>query len=80
MSSECSRNWQDQYDLMGGTVRQSFCKFLKALEHIKKAYPTKKGWKGPKASATGGGSSKKGMVTFSDQIPKKFCMVVEHVH
>jgi hypothetical protein len=41
------------------------------LECIKKAFPTKKEHEGPKASMTGGGSSKKRMVAFSDQIPKK---------
>ena len=49
----------------------SIRKLLKALEHIKKALLTKKGCKKPKAGATGGGSSKKKMVSFDDQIPKK---------
>ena len=60
------RHWQDQYELTGGTVPQSVCKLLEALECIKKAYPTKKEREGPKANATGGGSSKKRMVSFSD--------------
>ncbi len=60
------RNWQDQYKLMCGTVLQSVCKLLKALERIEEAYPTKEECKGPTASATGGGSSKKRMVSFSD--------------
>ncbi len=46
-------------------------KLLEALEHIKKAFPTKKECKGPKSGATGGGSSKKKMVSFNDRIPKK---------
>jgi hypothetical protein len=53
------KHWQDQYKLMGSTVPQSMCKLLKALERIKKAFPTEKECKGPKASVTGGGSSKK---------------------
>ena len=65
------RLWQDQYKLLGGMVPQSVCKLLKVLEHIKKAFPTKKECKGSKASATGGGSSKKRMVSFNDQTPKK---------
>ena len=55
----------------GGTVPQSVCKLLKALERIKMAYPTGKECDRPKASMTEGGSSKKRMVTFSGQIPKK---------
>ncbi len=54
-----SRHWQDQYELMGGTVLQSGLKLLEALEHIKKAFPTKKDREKPKAGAPGGGSSKK---------------------
>ena len=50
---------------------QSVCKLLEVLERIEKAYPTKKEQEGPKASATGGGSSKKRMVSCSDRIPKK---------
>ena len=65
------RHWQDQYELPGGTVPQSVCKLLEALERIEKAYPTKKEREGPKANATGGGSSKKRVVSFSDRIPKK---------
>ena len=60
------RNWQDQYKLTGGTVPQSVQKLLKVFERIKKAFPTKMECKGPQASATGGGSSKKWMVSFSD--------------
>ena len=63
--------WQDKYKLMGGTVPQSVCKLLEALERIEKAFPTKKEREGPKACITGGGSSKKRMVSFNDQIPKK---------
>ena len=44
--------WQDQYELTGGTVPQSVCKLLKALERIKEAFPTEKECEGPKASAT----------------------------
>jgi hypothetical protein len=65
------RNWQDQYKLTGGTVPQSVCKLLIALAHIKEAYLTEKDHKKPKAEATGGGSSKKKMVSFDDRIPKK---------
>ena len=36
------RNWQDQYKLTVGSVPQSVCKLLEALECIKKAYPTEK--------------------------------------
>ncbi len=53
------RQWQDQYKLTSGTVLQSVGKLLEALEHIEKAFPTRKECKGPKASTTGGGSSKK---------------------
>ena len=65
------RNWQDQYELTGGTVPQSIRKLLEALERIEKAFPTKKDCEKPKAGATGGGSSKIKMVSFDDQIPKK---------
>ena len=65
------RHWQDQYELTGGTVPQSVRKLLEALERIEKAYPTEKEREGPKANATGGGSSKKRVVSFSDRIPKK---------
>jgi hypothetical protein len=65
------RNWQDQYELTGGTVPQSVRKLLEALERIEKAFPTDKDREGPKASVTGGGSTKKRMVSFSDRIPKK---------
>ena len=65
------RNWQDQYKLTGGTVPQSVRKLLKALEHIEKAFLTEKDCEKPKAGATGGGSSKKKMVSFDDRIPKK---------
>ncbi len=59
------RHWQDQYKLMG-TVLQSVHKLLEALECIKKAYPTEKEHEGPKASPTGGGCSKKWIVSFSN--------------
>ena len=72
------RNWQDQYELTGGTVLQSICRLLEALEHIKKAYPTKKEQEGPKSSAAGGGASKKRMVSFSDRIPKKSRKEAKH--
>ena len=68
------RHWQDQYELMGGTVLNSFCIYnlLEVLdEHIKKSFLTKKECKGPKVGATGDGSSKKKMVSFNNQIPKK---------
>ena len=42
-------HWQDQYELMGGTVPQSVRKLPVALEHIKKTFLTKKECKGPKA-------------------------------
>jgi hypothetical protein len=73
-----SKHWQDQYKLKGGTVPQSIHKLLKALECIEKAFPTKKEYKVSKASMTGGGSSKKRMVSFSDQIPKKSCKDAKH--
>jgi hypothetical protein len=63
---------------MGGTVPQSVCKLLEVLEHIKKAFLTEKECEGHKASATGVGSSKKQMVSFSDQIPKKSCKEAKH--
>ena len=62
----------------GGAVPQSVLKLLEVLEHIKKAIPTKKKCEGPKASPTGGGSAKKRMVTFSEQIPKKSCKEAKH--
>jgi hypothetical protein len=61
------RHWQDQYKLMGATVPQSVRKLLEVLEHIEKAFPTKKEHKGSKASVTGGCSSKKRIVAFRDQ-------------
>ena len=67
------RNWQDQY-----TVLQSVQKLLKVLECTQKAYPTKKEHEGPKAGAAGGDSSKKRMVSFSDQIPKKSFKEAKH--
>ena len=48
------------------------------LERIEKAFPTEKEHEGPKASVTGGGSSKKRMVAFSDRIPKKPRMDSKH--
>jgi hypothetical protein len=72
------RHWQDKYELTGGMVPQSICKLLKALEHIKKAFPNKKERDGPKACVTGGGSSKKRMVSFTDQIPKKSRKEAKH--
>ena len=72
------KHWQDQYDLTGGTVPQSVRKLLEVLEHIEKAFPTKKECEGPKASATGGGSSEKRMVSFNDRIPKKSCKETKH--
>ena len=65
------KHWQDQYKPMGGTVPHSVCKLLNVLEHIEKAFPTQKECEEPKASMSGGGSSKKGMVSFSDPILKK---------
>ena len=65
------RQWQDQYELTGNTVLQSVQKLLKALERIEKAFPTKMDRDRPKTGTTGGSSSKKRMVTFSDRIPKK---------
>ena len=65
------KHQQDQYELTGATVPQSVRKLLKALEHIKKAFLTDKEREGPKAHVTGGGSSKKRIISFSDQIPKK---------
>ena len=57
---------------------QSVCKLLEVRERIKKAYPTKKEWEGPKSSAAEGGTSKKRMVSFSNQIPKKSCKKAKH--
>ena len=53
-------------------------KLLKMLENIEKAFPTKKDHKNPKAGTTGGGSSKKRMVSFNDRIPKKSRKDAEH--
>jgi hypothetical protein len=72
------KQWQDQYELMGGTVPQSVYKLLKALECIEMAFPPEKKCEGPKASVTGGGSSKKRMVSVSDQIPKKSRKEAKH--
>ena len=72
------RNWQDQYKLTGATVPQSICKFLEALECIKKAFPNEKEHDGTRRSAKGGGSSKKKMVTFSECILKKCCIDAKH--
>ena len=69
---------QDQYKLMGGTVPQSMRKLLKVLERIKKAFPTKKDCKGPKAGVTGGGSSKRRMNLLSNKIPKKSHKEAKH--
>jgi hypothetical protein len=60
------KHWQDQYELTGGTVPQSVRKLLEVLECIEKTIQTEKERKGSKASTTGGGSSKKWMVSFSD--------------
>ncbi len=65
------RQWQDQYELTGNSVPQSVRKLLEALERIEKAFPTEKDCEKPKTGTTGGSSSKKRMVTFSDRIPKK---------
>jgi hypothetical protein len=72
------RNWQDQYKLTGASVPQSVHKLLEVLEHVEKAFPTKKECTGPKASAKGGSSSKKKMVAFRDRIPKKRRMDTKH--
>ena len=72
------KHWQDQYKLTGGTVLHSVRKLLEGLEHIEKAFPTKKEYKVSKASMTGGGSSTKRMVSFSDRIPKKSCKDAKH--
>ena len=72
------RHWQDQYELTGATVPQSVCKLLEALEHIKKAFPSEKECKRTQKSVNGGGSPKKEMVAFSDQVPKKLRMDVKH--
>ena len=72
------KHWQDQYKCTGSTLRQSVCKLLKVLEHIEMAFPTEMKCKGPKASMTGGGSSKKRMVSFSDRIPKKSRKEAKH--
>ncbi len=63
---------------MDGSILQSICKLLKLREYIKKAYPTKKEREGPKSNATGGGTSKKRMVSFSDQSPKKSRKEAKH--
>ena len=60
------RHRQDQHELTGATVPQSVPKLLKVLECIEKAFLTEKEHEGPKASVTGGRSSKKRMVAFSD--------------
>ena len=65
------RQREDQYEFTGATVPHSDRKLLEALEHIKKAFPTKKELEGPKESMTRCGSSKKRMVVFRDRIPKK---------
>ena len=62
----------------GATVPHSVCKLLETLKRIEKAFPTKKEHKGPKATATRGGSSKKRMVAFSDQILKKSHKEAKH--
>jgi hypothetical protein len=72
------RNWQDQYELTGATVPQSVRKLLDALERIEKAFPTDKEYEGTQTNAKGGGSSKKKMVSFSDQIPKKCRVDAKH--
>ncbi len=72
------RQWQDQYKLMGSTVCQSVWKLLEVLERIEKTFTTKKDRKGPKSYSTGGSSSKKKMVSFDDQIPKKSCKDAKH--
>ncbi len=63
---------------MDNIVHKGVRKLLKALECIKKAFPTKKECEGPKAGATEGGSSEKGMVSFSNQIPKKSHKEAKH--
>jgi hypothetical protein len=65
------RNWQDQYELSGALVPQSVRELLEVLEHTKKAYPTEKVGECSENAAKSNDSSKKKMVTFSDQIPKR---------
>ena len=72
------KHLQDQYKLTGGTVPQSMRKQFEARERIEKAFPTEEECKGPKASMIGDGSSKKRMVSFSDQIPKKSRKEAKH--
>jgi hypothetical protein len=60
------KQWQDQYKLTGNTVPQNVQKLLEALECIKMAFPTKRDHERPKTGTTGGSSSKKRIVTFSD--------------
>ena len=72
------RHWQDQYKLTGAAVPQSVCKLLEALECVEKAFLTEKDHKGTHTRAKGGGSSKKKMVAFRDQIPMKHRMEVLH--
>ena len=72
------RNWQDQYKLTVGNVPQSVHKLLYALKCFETAYLTESEQEGQKANMTGGGSSKKRMVTFSDQIRKKSSQGAKH--
>ena len=72
------KHWQDQYKLTGSTVPLSVHKLFAALEQMEKAFLTEKEHKGPKASTMGGGSSKKRMVSFSNQISKKSCKEAIH--
>jgi hypothetical protein len=64
------KHWQDQYKLTGTTVPQSIRKLLEALECIEKALPTEKEHKGPKASMTGGGSSRNGWSLSTTESPR----------
>jgi hypothetical protein len=63
---------------MGATVPQSVCKFLEDLEHIKKVFLTERECEGTQTSAQKGGSSKKKMVAFSNQIQKTRRMNAKH--
>ena len=64
-------NWQNQFELSGALVPQSVRELLEVLEHVEKAYLTKKVVERPENAAKSGDSSKKKIFSLSDRILKR---------
>ena len=67
----CPGTWQAQYDLTKDMVHQSVHKLLEALECIEKAFPMEREQATKKRKAISDDSTKRKMVLFSEDIPKK---------